>query len=95
MAKLYIREYSRIRGGLMAGPEPGTDQPPITLSGTSQRSATFGQYTQLVRLHTDGICSVVFGEDPTATVDAARMAADSTEYFGVRPGFKVAVIENT
>lgn len=103
MAKLYIREYSQVEvvGAepvnvvAQIAQEPGTDQTPVVIGGGSLQSVAFAASTRLVRIHTDAICSVLFGPNPTATVNSARLAADQTEYFGVNPGDKVAVISNT
>jgi orotate phosphoribosyltransferase len=48
-----------------------------------------------VRVHTDAICSIAYGANPTATINSFRMNANTTEYFGVNPGDKIAVISNT
>lgn len=99
MAVLYVTEFDELGKG-----EPGlaqiAKQPPIAeqtvaVGGASTPSATFNASTRFVRLHTDVICSFEFGSTPTATTSDARMAADNTEYFGVLPGQKVAVISNT
>jgi len=100
--KLYISEYdntgeTRERGWTIAAPkEPAVVvQTPVTISGTSAQSAAFQGNTRFVMVHTDAICSIRFGLDPTATIDDARMAADETRFFAVRPYDKVAVIANT
>jgi hypothetical protein len=46
-------------------------------------------------VHTDAICSISFGSNPTATATKARMAAGQTEYYAVNASDKVAVITNT
>ena len=102
MATLYIREYQTIAApgpdfnGMQAGMEPGTDQTPLVFTGGVQQSVAFAGSTRVVRLHTDSICSVLFGTNPTATTANARMAANQTEFFGVQPGanLKVSVIVN-
>ena len=98
MAKLYISEYpmSATSYGSQAAQEPSiAEQTPVVIGAGSLQSAAFAETTRMVRLHTDAICSVKFGADPTATADSKRMAADATEYFVVSPGDKVAVITNT
>lgn len=102
MAKVYISEYQEgakeypTPRPIAAAQEPTVaEQTPITSSGTSAQSAAFNSTTKLVRIHTDGIISVAFGVNPTADVNSKRLAANTTEYFGVRPGDKVAVITNT
>lgn len=101
MAKLYISEYSEAPIGfngqmLAAGKEPSvTEQTPVVIGAGSLQSAAFDAKTKFVRIHTDAICSISFGSNPTATVNTKRLAANSTEYFGVIAGQKVAVITNT
>lgn len=99
MAKLYIREYQAlavaVHGAAQVGQEPGVDQTPVVIDGTSRQSAAFAATTKFVRVETDVICSIVFATDPTATANNARMAADQAEYFGVNAGDKIAVITNT
>jgi hypothetical protein len=102
VATLYIREYSTIAcpgpdfNGMQAGLEPGIDQSPLVFGGGVQLSAVFASTTRIVRLHTDSICSILFGIAPVATTANARMAANQTEFFGVQPGanLKVSVIVN-
>lgn len=106
MATLYVREYagigvtpnvSAIGPGFLATQapyEPAAADQIVSISGSSTQSTVFGQNTTMVRIHTDAICSIVFGSNPTATSSSARLAANQTEYFHVVPGHKVAVITN-
>ena len=99
MAVLYITEFNAIGGGGNF-PVAGAYQPPVAEQvvaegGSSAQSAAFNANTLFVRLHTDAICSIEFGANPTATLTTARMAANQTEYFNVVPGHKVAVIANS
>ena len=96
MAVLFISEYPRLAidaagAGVPIGVEPGTDQT-VAIGGVSTQSNAFRGGTKMVRLHTDSICHVLFGEDPTASSANKRMAAGQTEFFGVREGHKLAVI---
>lgn len=99
MAYLFITEYDRLgndtRSDVEVGREPAIATQRIAISGSSAQSAAFNANTKFVRLHTDAICSISFGANPTATTSTPRMAADTTEYFGVTGGHKVAVITNT
>jgi hypothetical protein len=100
MAVLYISEYDRqcidyLRLGVPAPQEPSIAEQSVAIGGTSAASAAFNAKTKFVRVHTDAICSIAFGVSPTAVATAKRMAAGQTEFFGVRPGDKVAVITNT
>jgi len=99
---VYIREYADMAvaygKAMPVGSEPSAlaaDQK-LTNSGTSAPSAAFNANTNLVCVHTDAIISIVFGVTvPTATTGHLRMAADTTMFFGVRPGTYLAVITNT
>jgi len=100
MATLYIKEYqyvasTRQQSYVQIGQEPPVAEQTVAIGGASAQSAAFNANTQYVRLHTDAICSVAFGANPTATISNGRMAANQTEYFGVVPGQKLAVITNT
>ena len=98
MAVLYISEYDNVatdnRGMVQAGQEPAIATQTVAI-GVAAQSAAFNARTRFVRIHTDAICSVAFGANPTATTSSARMAANQTEFFGVVPGHKVSVISNT
>ena len=100
MAVLYISEYAfpNTTVSLNAGVagEPSADQT-VAITAGSLQSTAFKGNTQMVRVHTDAICSVAFGTNPTATATTKRLAANSTEYFTVPSGqaYKVAVITNT
>lgn len=94
MAKLYITEYSNSVGSV--GKETAvTTQSPISFSGSSSQSSAFNAKTRMIRVHTDAICSIEVGKNPTATTSSKRMAANDTEYFFVNPADKLAVITNT
>lgn len=99
MATLYITEHVGIRqqdGVVQAAQRPGLRQQTVLIGGSSAQCALpFKDDTRLLRVHTDAICSISIGTNPTATAADSRMAADQTEYFTVRPGDKIAVITNT
>lgn len=96
MATLYITEYlagPRI-GAQIAGPVPLVNQT-VAIGGSSVQSSAFSKDTGIIRVHSDAICSILVGPNPTAVTTTARMAADQTEYFSVNQGDKIAVISNT
>lgn len=100
MAKLYVTEFKDIGGFgnfpiASAAMPPIADQTPVVIGAGSLQSAQFNPKTTFVRIHTDAICSIAFGANPTATANSARMAANTTEYFAIVPGQVVAVIQNT
>lgn len=101
MSLLYIEEFATQAIGFR-GPIPAPQQPPVALqvvdysSGVAQ-SAAFNVNTNFVRIHTDVVCSRLFGTNPTALTTSPRMAAGDTEYHGVTAGanMKVSAISNT
>jgi len=92
MAKLYVTEYADVRANM--GFEPKTANQAFTFTTTTQSNA-FNANTNFIRVHTDAICSIEIGADPTATTDSKRMVAGQTEYFNVYPGHKIAAVTNT
>lgn len=99
MAKLYVAECHSIGGSggfAVAAPQmPPVAEQTVSIGGTSTQSNAFNDSTRYVRVHTDAICSIAFGPDPTATANSARLAAGQTECFSVAPGHKIAVISNS
>lgn len=101
MSTLYVTEYNNaafINGVIPVAAEPQNAQQTVSIGGASGATVNaFQNNTQLIRLHTDAICSVVFGGTPVATSANRRMAANQTEYFSVplSSGLKVAVITNS
>lgn len=100
MATLYISEYADLprdnHGNMiLVAQEPPLAEQTLTIAAASARSLVFSDTTKYVRLHTDAACSVLFGSEPTATAAKKRLAPNSTEYFGVTPGSRVAVITNS
>ena len=99
MATLYISEYAQLANAngmeIAAGLEPASFEQSVAISGSSTQSAAFGAATHFVRVHTDVICSILFGVAPVAVTTVKRLAAGQTEFFGVQPGQMVAVIANT
>lgn len=98
MAKVFISEYAdlpvHIGQIIMVGNEPSIAEQVVAIGGASAQSAAFNAKTRWIRVHTDAICSIKFGSNPTADANTPRLAAGQTEYFGVRPADKVAVITN-
>ena len=99
MAKIYVTEHPK-PSGFQNGLMPVALFPPlatqtVSIGGASAQSAAFGTSTRMIGVHTDAICSVEIGTNPTATTSSKRMAANTTEYMEVYPGQIIAVISNT
>lgn len=97
MAKLSIAEY----GGLVqthGGVAPYPNEPPLATQAitytTAESSAAFGANTKLVRLISDGLAFLTFG-DPAgaATNNDQRLPADVIEFKGVEPGDTLSVYD--
>jgi hypothetical protein len=105
MAVLYIAEYAEaviVQGSLLPVPtEPPLAEQTVAIGGTSTQSSALNAKTRFIRLHTDAICSILVGVNPTATTGKQRMAAGQTEFKRVDKlttaagTTKVAVISNT
>jgi len=101
MGILYITEYQEIsnmpvsRHGQMPQ-EPALATQTVSYT-THAESSAFNTKTRFVRLHTDSICSFVFGTAPVAVTTDSRMAAGQTEYHAVpvNQTFKVSAVANT
>ena len=72
------------------------------LAQTSSPLATYdasGRYNRayVVRVFAASDCFVTWGEDPTITggSDGIALAAGVAEYFSIRDGYRIAVIERT
>lgn len=64
----------------------------VTISGTSAQSAAFNAATKIIRINADAACRIRAGSNPTALATDTRINADAPEYFGVKPGDKLAII---
>ncbi len=96
MANVYVTEYAALaRDGfnfhIAAGLEPAIAEQKVTFTTTTQSNA-FNEQTRFVMVHVDAICHVAFGDNPTATTGAHRLAANETRFYGVRPGQKIAFV---
>ncbi len=97
MPLLDITEYGELaaagRGNLiMAGQEPSIRNQQVEIAVASAQSGALSDVTRFVRIHAEAACRVSVGADPTASLTSMRMVAGGTEYLGVTPGLKIAVI---
>jgi hypothetical protein len=98
MATLYVTEYGTIAGLPATANGQVPLEPPLAdyTVGIPGISPVFQPTTRMVRLHCDAVCSVLFGQSPSATTSNGRMATNQTEFRGVPEGmsFKVSVVAN-
>jgi hypothetical protein len=98
MAIVDISEYENQardarNDSIPTGNEPALAYQQVAITAGSVASVAFQDTTRMVRVHADAVCRIKFGAAPVAAAGTSmRMAAGSTEYFGVRPGEKLAVI---
>jgi hypothetical protein len=100
MPILDITEYQELaiagRGHMvMSGQEPAALNQQVPIGASSAQSAPFSDTTRFIRLHADVSCRVAIGDNPTASSASMRVTGGGTEYLGVRPGLKLAVISTT
>lgn len=106
MATCYITEWRGI--GTVPSQNPAINQGEMTMQApggfqatnnvsfsAAVQTAAFGANTYLIEVSPDAICSVLIGDNPTATAANMRIAADQVRYYVVRPGQKISVIANT
>lgn len=72
----------------------GTSQK-INTSGTSQQSSAVGSTCSLVRIKASEDCYIAIGADPTASATTCHVWSGIVEYFAIKAGDKVAVIQDT
>lgn len=103
MATLYIKEFPDQGLSAINAPMPfplengaATEQT-VAIGAGSVQSAALQNSTQLVRVVTDAICSILVGANPTATAAKQRLSVGESYTFAVPKGsgFKIAAIINT
>lgn len=94
-SKAYVTEYGGVANGLSVGQGPAINTQVIDFSGGAAATTAFTENTRFVRVYVDSYCSVAEGTSPVATTSSKQMAADSSEYWGVRPGDKLSFIINS
>lgn len=97
MSVLYITEFansgnSNSGAQLPVGSLPAVAEQAVTFTTSSVQSAVFNENTKFIRVHADGDAFILSGENPTSTTGSMKLAADSTEYFAIRKGHRLAVI---
>ena len=85
--------YVKDNSGIQAANAPALLSENVTSSGTSAQSSAMPAGTEAVRIATNTTIRIVFGDNPTATAAGTRLLSDTCEYFTIKPGQKVAVID--
>lgn len=95
-SKAYVTEYGGATNGIRAAQGPAIRTQVVDFSGGATATALpFDANTAFVRVYVDSFCSVAEGTAPVATTSSKQMAADATEYWGVRAGDKLSFIINS
>ncbi|SRR6266404_1807209 len=101
MSTLYVTEFAdvgKVGGVIPVGAEPATADQNIPFTATAGQSAAFKNNTSLVRIHVDGVASILFGTNPTAVANTnRRLSAGQTEYYSIPmgQGYKVSAVTST
>lgn len=97
MAVLTITECDALLevslGRMQIAKMPAVAEQQVVIAGGSNPSAAFNPRTKFVRLHAGAACSVAWGDSPVAVSGNCPLEGGQTEYFGVNPGQKLAVIQ--
>lgn len=99
---LDITEYTDLasdaRGNVVpTGLEPSRLVQQVQVGIGSVQSQPLSDVTRFVRLHSDVTCRVAFGppgSSPVAGPESQRLVGGASEFFGVRPGSVIAVIQS-
>lgn len=71
---------------------PAVTSQTVAVGAESVQSAVFNAATTYVRVKALAACHITSGVNPTATTSMLHLSAGAVEYFGVRPGHRLAVI---
>jgi hypothetical protein len=67
----------------------------VAVGSSSTQSTALGAQTRCVRLVSNTDCYIAIGSNPTATTSGLLLLASQPEYFTVRPGELIAVIQSS
>lgn len=67
----------------------------VTITSSSTQSSAFSANVSVIRIFPTSNCYVKFGSNPTATTSDIYCPGGILQFFGVIPGEKVAVIQDT
>ncbi len=66
----------------------------VVTSGTSQQ-VTFTDNPSIVKFYATQDCFIAHGLNPTASSSTSFHAGGTTDYYGILPGYKLAVIQSS
>ncbi len=94
---LDITEYQRLASDargitIPTGQEPSRAVQQVEITGVSEASEPVSDVTRFVRIHADTTCRIAFGPNPVASPASQRLPGGATEFYGIDPGTKIAVI---
>lgn len=95
----YVTEYAELAscdtGVVQAGLEPNLAVQKIDFgAGVAATPAVFNDKTRFVRVWSDTAGYIKFGSSPTAvTATDTPISATTAEFFGVRPGQSMSIIQ--
>lgn len=102
MAVVFLTEFRMLgredhggAGTIIQTPlEPPIRDQQVAIGSSSVQSDVLNAETRVVRVHTDAICHIDVGTNPTAGTTKRRLPANAIEYIAIPPGtqFRVAVI---
>ena len=106
MAVLFISEFANLAAtsgrDTNVFPMPPVAEQTVAIGASSAQSSAFSAVTNFIRVCADAVCSIEIGASslnsgtgPAATATKMRIPANVPEYFAVRPGQILAVIQNT
>lgn len=96
--KLYIVEFrnmarDEINAPVIAAETPANAVQNVDIGAGSVASAAFATGTRFIQVAADSDCCIRINGDPTAVQGDWKLFAGVIVYYGVKPGDKIAVIE--
>lgn len=88
ISAMYVKDNS----GIQTGNLPVLQTEDVTSSGTSAQSSAMPVGTEVVRICSDTNIRIAIGSNPTATTSSLKVIAEVPEYFTIKEGLLVAVI---
>lgn len=99
MSKVYVSCYRFLARDnnnmiLMAPMAPSLLEDSVEITHDSLQSKVFPKYTSFIMIKADAPCSITVGKDPYADPRYHFLEGGEVRYYGVEPGFQIAVINS-